>query len=212
MKLLPSIASADQSNLERAVQSLKGWEYLHIDIEDGNFVPNITFGMKTASAVCRMAAGKHIDAHLLVTEPVQYLEPLASFGVKAVCAHIESMRYPLVFLHQARALGMKAGLALNIGTPSSAIEPFWDSMDYVLCMTSEPDGADQSLYPSALRRVCQLAQSARIPVYADGGLGEDALRELSSAGAAAAVLGRLAFSAADPFAQLCRLSQELNIE
>lgn len=212
MKLLPSIASADQGNLEKSIRSLGSWEYLHIDIEDGNFVPNITFGMKTAGAICRLGQGKHIDAHLMVTDPVSYLEPLASFGIESVCAHIESMPYPLVFLNKAKALGMRAGLALNISTPSSALDPFVESMDYALCMTSEPDGADQALYPFALKRACALAQTAQFPVYADGGVGEYALKLLGQAGAAAVVLGRLAFGAENPFEQLRRLSSKMNVD
>ena len=212
MKLLPSIASADQMNIAGAIQSLKAWKYLHIDIEDGNFVPNITFGMKTAAGICRLAQDKHIDAHLLCNDPTQYLEALASFGVKQVCAHIESLPYPLVFLNKARALRMEAGLALNIATPSSAVEPFLDSLDYVLCMTSEPDGADQALYPYARSRVCRLAKALKIPVYADGGIGEDSLPLLNEIGVAGVVLGRLAFSADDPFDQLCRLTNDLDKE
>lgn len=207
MNLLPSIASASQIELGEEIRRLKSWPFLHIDIEDGNFLPNITFGMKTVKAIAAAAEGKILDAHLLVTNPMDYLEPMAELGVQKICAHIEALPYPMQFLNRARQLGMKAGLALNMATPVSHLDPFYPAMDFVLLMTAEPDSQGDQLYPPALDRAVRLAEDrgGEIEIFADGGLNEAALQRLARAGAAAAVLGRLAFGANQPFWTLSEL-------
>ena len=210
LKLLPSIASADTLNLGAVLDALAGWPYLHIDIEDGNFVPNITFGMKTVGAICRYARGREIQVHLMTRHPEGYLDALADCGVGAVIAHIEALDYPMVFLNRCRSLGMKAGLALNMKTQIRDTEIFWELTDQLLLMTSEPDFAGEALYEPALKRAVALAErfareKHRIELYVDGGLTEDALRCLAAAGASGAVLGRLVFSHPEPL----RFLQEL---
>ena len=208
MILYPSIASGNVLNLQDSLEKTKNWPYLHIDIEDGNFVPNITFGMKTVRAICAAARGRIIDVHMMVTDPVSYLEALAECGVTSVNAHIEALDYPMVFLNRARSLGMKAGLALNMKTPVSQTEIFWPVMDSLLLMTSEPDGGAENLYESAYRRVLEAAEllpdSVRLMV--DGGIKADKLAGLSSAGVSSVVLGREVFSAERPYERLLSLN------
>ncbi|MBQ9942386.1 MAG: ribulose-phosphate 3-epimerase [Christensenellaceae bacterium] len=213
MILLPSIASADQMQLKNEIDRLGDWPYLHIDVEDGNFLPNITFGMKTISGIAAAAKDKILDAHLLVTNPMDYLEPMAALGVKKICAHIEPMLYPLEFLNKARDLGMQAGLALNFATPLCVLEPFWPAMDFCLFMTAEPDSRGNQLYGPALDRAIAAARQhgKDTDIYVDGGLNPDALTRLREAGAAAAVLGRLCWGAEDPKARLAELSSADNI-
>ena len=111
------------------------------------------------------------------------------------------------FLNRARQLGMKAGLALNMATPVSHLDPFYPAMDFALLMTAEPDSQGDQLYPPALDRAVRLAEERgrEIEIFADGGLNEAALQRLARAGAAAAVLGRLAFGANQPFWTLSEL-------
>jgi ribulose-phosphate 3-epimerase len=191
IRILPSIASGDVLNLRASLDRMD--RYVHIDIEDGHFVPNITFGMKTVSAICAAAKGKEIDVHLLVDNPLGHLDDLARLGVCAVCAHVEALPYPLVFLNRARSLGMKAGIALNISTPLSAVQEIREDIDYLLFMTAEPDDKGCMLYPPALRRAMEAAASWPVPVIADGGLDANAVALLESKGAYAAVLGRQYF-------------------
>jgi ribulose-phosphate 3-epimerase len=191
IRILPSIASADMLDLRASLG--KTGDYVHIDIEDGNFVPNITFGMKTVSAVCAAARGKEIDVHLLVTNPLGYLDALAELGVAAVCAHIEALPYPLEFLNRARALNMRAGIALNIRTPLVAVQEIREDIDYLLLMTAEPDDKGCQLYPPALRRAMEAATAWPVPVIADGGLSWEAVAALEAKGVFAAVLGRQYF-------------------
>lgn len=208
MKLLPSIASAYQLRLQAEMDRIAGWASLHIDIEDGNFTPNITFGMKTLSAICEYSKDTLIDVHLMTTDPCFWLEQLAGKPIYSVSAHIEALPFPMLFINRAHALGMKAGLALNIKSSGAETEPFWELADYILVMTSEPDFAKEKLYDPALDKAIKLA--ANIPknleLYADGGLTPEALKELNKAGAAGAVLGRLVFSTDDPLKKLIELS------
>mgnify|MGYP001385392072 CR=1 FL=1 len=191
IRILPSIASADLMNLRGALEKTE--DYVHIDIEDGNFVPNITFGMKTVSGICAAAKGKKIDVHLLVTNPLAYLDELQWLGVHAVCAHIEALPYPLEFLNRARTLDMKAGIALNISTPLAAVQEIREEIDYLLLMTAEPDDKGCKLYPPALRRAMEAAATWPVPVIADGGLDNSAVTALEEKGAYAVVLGRQYF-------------------
>ena len=191
IRILPSIASGDLLNLRESLSKMD--RYVHIDIEDGCFVPNITFGMKTVSAICAAAKGKEIDVHLMANNPLSYLEELARLGVGAVCAHIEALPYPLEFLNRTRSLGMTAGIALNISTPLSAVQEIRENIDYLLLMTAEPDDRGGMLYPPALHRAIETAASWPRPVIADGGLDLNAVAALESKGAYAAVLGRQYF-------------------
>ena len=208
MKLLPSIASSNQLQIQSEIDRIARWGHLHIDVEDGNFTPNITFGMKTVSAICEYAKNMIIDVHLMTTDPCFWLEQLAGKPIHAVSAHIEALPFPMQFINRAHELGMKAGLALNIKSSGLETEAFWDLADYLLVMTSEPDCAGEKLYRPALDKAIFLAWKlpSTIELYADGGLTFEALQELCQAGAAGAVLGRLVFSSEDPLQTLIDLS------
>ena len=192
MKIYPSIASGNVLNLQESLDKTEGWPLLHIDIEDGNFVSNISFGMKTVKAICNAAGNRSIDVHMMANDPFNYLEELADCGVSSVCAHLEALDYPMVFLNRARSLGMKAGLALNMKTPVIETEIFWPVMDYLLLMTSEPDGGSETLY--------------EVKLMVDGGITADRLPELSKADIYGVVMGREVFSHEDPYRKLLELS------
>ena len=207
MQFLPSIASANQLNLQSEIERLGDWPTLHIDIEDGNFLPNITFGLKTVSAVSSFASSKELDAHLLVNHPLEYVKPLAECGITRLCSHIESLPYPLQFINSVHHQGMKAGLAMNFSTPLACLDPFLCSVDYVLFMTAEPDENGNQLYEPALERAIRFACAhPEIPVIVDGGLNENAISKLNSSPVSAAVLGRLCWQADDPLSRLQSLS------
>lgn len=202
MELFASIASADPLNLAFELNRLSKWPRIHFDIEDGNFTPNLTFGQKTLAAVGKAISPRRLDVHLMTTDPFIFLEPVRECGAESVCAHREALDYPLLFLNRARALGLKAGLALNPGIPLETIAPYLDAMDYLLVMTSEPDGKGEQLNPAALAKAESAARAFSIPVIADGGLNQDAVKRLKKAGAAGCVLGRLIFSAENPLEKL----------
>lgn len=208
MKLLASLASADQLRLADCIDSLAGWPALHFDIEDGNYTPNITFGLKTLHATADYVRPRRLDVHLMVNDPLGYLPILAREGVESVSTHFEALRFPLRFLNEARAQGMRAGLAINIATPFEAVFPFVKQMNFLLCMTAEPDSEGEMLCETALEKACQAARRLPIPVYADGALDANAITVLSRAGVAGCVLGRVLFSSTNPRAVLDELKHQ----
>lgn len=207
MRLLASLASADVLQLGREIERLKDWPDLHFDVEDGNFTPNITFGQKTLRGVAARIAPRGLDAHLMVNHPLAFLPMLAEAGVASVSAHLEALRFPLQFLNGARALGMQAGLAINIGTPWEAVLPFAHAMDFLLVMTAEPDNLGEQLNAAAVDKA--IAAARHMPVYADGALDAPAVGRLAAAGAAGCVLGRYVFGSDDPLTALQNLQLSL---
>jgi ribulose-phosphate 3-epimerase len=207
MELLASLASADPLRIAQDIDRLRGWENLHFDLEDGNFTPNVTFGQKTLLAAADYVRPRRLDVHLMVNEPLAFLPVLQKASVGSACAHLEALRYPLVFLNDAKALGIKAGLALNFASPLEALAPFLQDMDYLLVMTAEPDGVGEQLNGAALEKAMRAAKTLPVPVYADGGLDEAAAVALSKAGAAGVVFGRLVFRAKNPALQLNQLDR-----
>lgn len=212
MKLLPSIASASPLAIGDVLKSLESWPFLHIDIEDGNFIPNITFGMKTVRAICANVKHKEIQVHLMVNHPMDYLEELADCGASAVVTQLEALDYPMQFLNRCKKLGMKAGLALNMKTSVEDTAIFGEVMDQLLLMTAEPDCEREELYHPALQRALETAASRKegIELYVDGGLTMESLKQLKIAGVNGAVLGRLVFQTANPFEMLCITKRELS--
>ena len=210
IKLIPSIASADQLHIADEIDRVKSWDTLHIDIEDGNFVPNITFGEKTVRAIARYAP-QQLDGHILANEPGQYLTLFAECGFGRAAAHLEALPYPLTFLNHARELGMKSGLALNFSTPAEAVLPFSSAMDYVIVMTSEPDGKSQQFFPPILEKISRLREilPPETEIWADGGINESNMRQVTAAGADTLIMGRCVFGSSSPLETLQRLQKDL---
>jgi ribulose-phosphate 3-epimerase len=209
MQLLPSIASADPLRLAGVISDLRDWPFLHIDVEDGNFTPNITFGMKTTAAICRVSGQMIKDVHFMVKDPCFWLEQVAPLGVSRVYAHIETLDYPLLFLNRAHELGIEAGLALNVKTPLEFTRPFWPRCDALLVMTAEPDNEGERLYVPAFEKAVLIASQvpSELKVYVDGALDLQAVRKLMRANIAGAVLGRSVFSASEPRNRLLELQE-----
>lgn len=211
IKILPSLASADQMRLGEQIRELGEYPYLHLDIEDGNFIPNITFGMKTVRAAAGIFRGE-MDAHLMVTDPLEYIDDLAEAGVAAAAFHIEAVQYPYLVLHRIKARGMRAGIAMNFMAPPEAVLPYKDAVDYVLLMTSEPDGENQKFCPHMLQKIEAMRRllPQRISVAADGGVSEENMGDVIRSGADILVMGRAVWQAGHAGAQLKRLQNRRN--
>lgn len=205
IKILPSIASANQLCIADEMKKIEGTRRLHIDVEDGNYIPNITFGMKMVRSICN-AGGFEYDAHLLVSDPGAYIEELYGCGVSRIAFHLDAVPYPLKLLNQIRAYGMKAGVALNFKQPVQDVLLFAPSLDYVIVMTSEPDGNGCLFYPPVLDKVREARRILPKPVevWVDGGVGEAHLEELGAVGVDGVVLGRAVWEAPDPAGQIKR--------
>ena len=204
IRINPSVASADPLAIRESLRRLGKTPLLHVDIEDGNFVFNITFGLRAVRELARLAPAP-LDAHLLVTNPGAYLADLAACGMAAAAVHYEAADYPLDLLGTIRKAGMRAGLALNFKTPAEALEPFAPALDYVIIMTAEPDAGGMRFHPPMLEKIARARTilPERVEVWADGGIGEAETPLVAEAGADTAVVGRAVWEAADP-AAACR--------
>jgi ribulose-phosphate 3-epimerase len=211
LTIIPSIASANPLYLKNDIDRLDGIGKLHLDVEDGNFVPNITFGMKTIQRIADYTSGKkELDAHLLVRNPEPWIDPLADCGIKRIAFHLETVPYPFEMLHHIHSRGMKAGFALNFITPAEAILPFITRLDYVIVMTAEPDGQCMLFNPCMLEKIQKISQylGGGKEVWADGGISADTIGQAAGAGASTIIMGRAIFSSPDPEAVLRELLQK----
>lgn len=198
---IPSIASADMLHIAHEIDRVRPLDRLHLDIEDGNFVPNITFGIKMVRQIAEYCGETiALDAHLMMNNPELWIKPLADCGVAKLAVHMESVRYPLDTLSFIKRHGMMAGLALSFATPAEYLEPFIGSLDYILVMTAEPDGANQCFYQPILRKLKRIAAmvESHVPIWVDGSIGPDNIAVVARAGASSAIVGRTVFTAANP--------------
>jgi ribulose-phosphate 3-epimerase len=209
IKIAPSIASADQSRLRWAVEQAEegGADLLHLDIEDGVFIPNLTFGPKTIHDL-RPISEIPFDVHLEVQRPEDYLETVVTAGADIVTVQVEATRFPYRALQILRTLGVKAGLAFNAATPLDVASPILDAIDVIHLMTAEPNGASAQFIPSMLAKVQQaraLIGKRSIELEVDGGVSFENAASLVKAGATILVAGRAIWGDQDPCGAIARL-------
>ena len=210
-RIIPSLASADQLHLADELERVSFLRELHMDIEDGNFLPNITFGMKTIRAVSQAWRGA-LDVHLLVTNPAIYLDDLADCGVAASSFQIETIPYPLELLHRIRSLGMKAGVALNPGTSLDSAAYLAPFADYFLLMCTEPDGRSQVFLPHMPGRIraCRSMLPPDRELWVDGGIGKTQVPLACQSGADVIIMGRAIFGSDDAKRFINKILEEFN--
>jgi len=182
---------------------------LHVDVMDGHFVPNISLGPPVIASL-RASTSLHLDCHLMITDPVRYLESLKQAGADGVTAHIEAVPNPDPFLAEAERLGLRTGLALNPATPVDAVMPYLDRVDMVLVMSVQPGFGGQSFIEGALGKIHALRESIdsaalSADIQVDGGVDLRTVAAARSAGADILVAGTAIFGAADPVAALGEL-------
>lgn len=195
----PSLYSADLLNLRAVIQQLEGFEHLHLDVDDGNFVRGISFGMGVIEKVAE-CTDIPLDVHLEVCNPMDYVRPLCEVGVDMINAHVEALDYPSLFLSSVHQYGKKAGLALNIKTPVSFIEPYADQIDQLIIVSCEAD-VDGLLFRKGvlkkIREACQILD-ADTNIWIDGGVNKKNLKQLIEAGVDGVVVGRAVFEHPNP--------------
>lgn len=204
MKIAPSILSADFANLERDIQLVEklGADYIHVDVMDGQFVPNITLGPNVVSAI-RPVTKLPLDVHLMIVDPENYVDAFAKAGADIITVHQEATPHIHRAMQMIKATGVKAGVVINPGTPLCAIEHVLDLADLVLIMTVNPGFGGQSFIESSLDKIAQLKEWKETKGYTyeievDGGIVPETAKRCKEAGADVFVAGSYIYNAESP--------------
>lgn len=202
--IAPSILAADFANLERDITMLdkSKADWIHIDVMDGHFVPNISFGMPVIKAI-RPFTDKVFDVHLMISDPDAYLEDFKKCGADLISVHYETVTHLHRTIQAIKALSMKAGVVLNPHTPVSVLEEIAPSLDLVLIMSVNPGYGGQSFIPESVQKVAKMKEllvktGSKALIEVDGGVTADNARSLVDAGADVLVAGSFVFKSDDP--------------
>lgn len=211
--IAPSVLSADFANLQRDIEMINNSEadWFHVDIMDGVFVPNISFGMPVLEAITRHAK-KTIDVHVMIVNPDQYIKTFAQLGTTNLTVHFEACTHLHRTLQAIKAEGMKAGVALNPHTNVALLEDIINDIDVVCLMSVNPGFGGQSFIERTYDKVKQLKEiitrnNASTLIEIDGGVSDKNAKQLVEAGADVLVAGNYVFRAEDPVATIASLKK-----
>jgi len=208
VKIAPSILAADFSTLGRDVRSLTGWQadWVHFDVMDGQFVPNLSFGPPILSAI-RPLTKLPIDVHLMVENPSRFVPWFLDAGADIITIHVEAEKHLHRTLQQIHEAGCKAGVVLNPGTPAITAKEVLPYCDLVLVMSVNPGYGGQKFIPEAVEKIAELrmmidARGLATEIEVDGGINPETAKLCIDAGATVLVAGNAVFQAKDPAAMI----------
>lgn len=214
--IAPSMLAADFSNLARdiAVVNQSDADWFHLDVMDGVFVPNISFGMPVIKSMAKHTT-KPLDVHLMIVEPDRYIQTFADLGADVLTVHVEACTHLHRSLQSIKAKGMKAGVALNPHTPVASLSHIIADIDLVCLMSVNPGFGGQSFIEATYEKVRELRtlideNKASTLIEIDGGVTNQNASQLVAAGANVLVAGSYVFSASDPTATIANLSAQVN--
>jgi len=198
IKIAPSLLSADFGNLESEIAQLdpKLVDYLHIDVMDGRFVPNITIGTPVVKSIAQRSSIP-LDVHLMIEEPEKYVNDFALAGASIITVHVEACKHLQACLQQIKKSGAKAGVSLNPATPLDSIEFVLEDLDMILIMSVNPGFCGQKFIPQVMRKIksChEMIKDYDIDLEVDGGIKRSNIKEIYKAGANVFVSGSEIFS------------------
>lgn len=204
MKLIaPSILSADFSKLGEEIHEVEnaGADWIHVDVMDGHFVPNITFGPSVVAAV-KKSTDLPIDVHLMISNPDHYIQDFANAGANLLCVHAEASVHLNRTIQLIKQNGVKAGVSLNPGTPINVLEWVIEELDYILIMSVNPGFSGQAFIPNSIKKIGSLRKilikkNISPLIQVDGGVSSDTIADLQNAGADVFVAGSAVFGSED---------------
>lgn len=210
----PSVLAADFTKLGEEVQKAEqaGAAYIHLDVMDGIFVPNISFGMPVIESL-RKTSSLVFDVHLMITEPERYIDRFAEAGADLITIHYESCKNPAEVVRAIHTKGLRAAVALKPATAAEVVYPLLSELDMVLVMTVEPGFGGQKMIPETVEKVRAIRAYAiergiDVDIQVDGGINAENLKQVTSAGANVIVAGSAIFRAEDPKAVIDAMKEQ----
>ncbi len=215
IKIAPSILSADFSRLGEQVEMLDqgGADYIHIDIMDGHFVPNLTFGPIVVKAI-RDRTQLPFDVHLMMTNPMDYIDEFIDAGADIITVHAEVLPHLHRAIQQIKQKGVKASVSLNPSTPLDVLDYVLEDLDMVLLMTVNPGFGGQEFIPAIIGKIKELrrkidSMNLNVDIQVDGGISLDNIKEVAKAGANVFVAGSAVFNAPNPKKMIKDMKKEV---
>lgn len=212
IKISPSILASDYANLESELKRIESSDLIHIDVMDGHFVPNISIGAPVVQAIKKVCSVP-FDVHLMISNPIDYVEDFANAGADIICFHAESNSDIGETIDKIISLGKKAALAVKPATDIDVVLPYLDKLEMVLVMTVEPGFGGQSFMQSTMPKIEKLREINKdIDIEVDGGINADTVKIAAKAGANVFVAGSAVFKSDNPADTIAALKNNAEAE